>query len=234
MSQLVFSLPKALLLRAMATIYVFIMIMQQWWESNSEVLTQSVLAGAGLAVRLCGSVHHTGLLVIAAAAGASTAVSAHAFTEVCVSQLSLTLQQGVWVTVWVPQHWISHRKLALQLHLPNHLLFSFICSGFNTNAHSPSNLFLLHHVKRNTPQIQKDASWKDLDICLAVPYSWFHFSSYYCKITWNLLPQWTIGWNSIITNMKISRNSWAKSQNFFKLSTHCEISLQQCKVFRYS
>lgn len=101
------------------------MIMQHGREYNTEVLTQSVLAGAGLAVRLCGSVHHAGLLVIAAASGASAAVSSHSFTDVCVGQLSLTLQQGVWVTVWVPQHWIWHRKLVLQLHLIFFHFYSF-------------------------------------------------------------------------------------------------------------
>lgn len=73
-------------------------------SDENQGLTQSVLTGASLAIRFCSSVHDTGLLVVAAAAGASTAVSAHTFTEVCISQLSLTLQQGVWVTVWVPQH----------------------------------------------------------------------------------------------------------------------------------
>ncbi len=107
------------------------MIMQHGWEYNTEVLTQSVLAGAGLAVRLRSSVHHAGLLVVAAASGASAAVSAHAFTEVCVSQLSLTLQQGVWVTVWVPQHWTCHRKLVSQLHLI--IIFFFFCSSFNAD-----------------------------------------------------------------------------------------------------
>lgn len=100
----------------------------------TEGLTQSVLAGAGLAVRLCGSIHHAGFLVIAAATGASAAVSSHAFTEVCVSQVSLTLQQGVWVTVWVPQHWICNRKLVLHLH-------NYSSCNINTaNEHSPANL----------------------------------------------------------------------------------------------
>lgn len=117
--------------------------MQRWREYNTEALTQSVLAGAGLAVRLCGSVHHTGLLVIAAASGASAAVSSHAFTEVSVGQVSLTLQQGVWVTVWVPQHWICNRKLVLHLHLPNRLSSLFICSISNINTANTHSLISL-------------------------------------------------------------------------------------------
>lgn len=66
-------------------------------------LTESVLTGATLAVRFSGSVHHTGLLVIAATAGASAAVS-RALTEVGVGQLALSFQQGVRVAVRVPQN----------------------------------------------------------------------------------------------------------------------------------
>lgn len=91
------------------------MIMPQRWEYNT-VLTQSILTGASLAVRLCGGVHHAGLLVVAPASGASAAVASHALTYVCVGQLSLTLQQGVWIAVWVPQHWKCKRNL---VHLPN-------------------------------------------------------------------------------------------------------------------
>lgn len=74
--------------------------------NRSASLTQSILVGACLAIRLSSSIHHAGLLVVAAAAGTSAAVS-HAFVEFCVSQLTLTLQQGVWVAVWVPQHCIA-------------------------------------------------------------------------------------------------------------------------------
>lgn len=87
----------------MATIYAF-RIHYATYETTGEVFTQSILTGASLAVRLSSSVHHTGLLVVAAATGASAAVSSHPFTDVCVGELSLTLQQGVWVTVWIPQH----------------------------------------------------------------------------------------------------------------------------------
>lgn len=73
-------------------------------KQNTKVLTQSILAWSGLAVRLCSGVHYARLLVVAAAAGAPAAVSSHAVIEVRLGKLSLTLQQGVWVTVWVPQH----------------------------------------------------------------------------------------------------------------------------------
>lgn len=70
---------------------------------GSGFIIQSILAGSSLAVRLPGSVHHARLLVIAAAPGASAAVS-HALAHVGVGQLSLALQQRVRVTVRVPQH----------------------------------------------------------------------------------------------------------------------------------
>lgn len=80
--------------------------------SSQRSLTESVLIGACLAIGFSGGIHHTGLLVIAAAAGAAAAVS-HALTEVGVGQLALALQQGVRVTVRVPQHCTGHHKAEL-------------------------------------------------------------------------------------------------------------------------
>lgn len=72
-------------------------------------LTQTVLTGAGLAVRfVSGRVHQAGLLVVTATAGASPAVcgGARALAGVGVARLlALALQQGERVAVGIPKHW---------------------------------------------------------------------------------------------------------------------------------
>ena len=72
------------------------------------LLTKSVIAGGGLAVRLLGGrVHHAGLLVVTATAVAAAAVSCPGAIG-CFGLLALALQQGVGVAVRVLQHWSTH------------------------------------------------------------------------------------------------------------------------------